>query len=47
VYLSLYTLIQSVDVLIGLVLTTDLESEFLNDILVTAFFERVIWLQEL
>lgn len=43
-YLSLCTVIQSVNVLIGLVLASDLQSEYLNDILVTALFERVIWL---
>jgi len=35
-----------VNIFIGLILATDLQSEFLNDILVTALFERVIGLQE-
>jgi hypothetical protein len=45
-YLSLHTVIQLANLFIGLILVTDLQSEFLNDILVTALFERVIWLQE-
>jgi len=35
------------DVFTELVLVSDLQSEYLNDILVTALFESVIWLQEL